>query len=125
MVNDFLLLAMKKFSPYISLLKKKYFISALVFIVWVSFIDRNDLFTQYDRKQELIKLETSKNYYQAEIANTKKELQDLTNNATVLEKIAREKFFLKRPNEDVFIIEDSTIKNLNSSTVITAKAEQR
>ncbi len=86
--------------------------SALVFVVWVSFIDRNDLFTQYDRKQELKKLETSKNYYQAEITSTKKELQDLTNNSIILEKIAREKFFLKRANEDVFIVEDSSaVKN--------------
>ena len=99
---------MKKFSPYISLFKNKYFVSALVFVVWISFVDRNDFFTQYGRKQELKKLETSKNYYQAEITATKKELQDLTNNATVLEKIAREKFFLKRPNEDVFIVEDSS-----------------
>ncbi len=115
---------MKKFSPYISLFKNKYFVSALVFVVWISFVDRNDLFTQYGRKQELKKLETSKNYYQAEIASTKKELQDLTNNSTVLEKIAREKFFLKRPNEDVFIIEDSsTAKNVNPLAPIIAKAD--
>jgi cell division protein FtsB len=98
---------MKKISPYISLFKNKYFVSTLVFVVWISFIDRNDLFTQYGRKQELKKLETSKNYYEAEIETTKKELQDLTNNSIVLEKIAREKFFLKRPNEDVFIVEES------------------
>ncbi len=115
---------MKKFSPYISLFKNKYFVSALVFVVWISFVDRNDLFTQYGRKQELKKLETSKNYYQAEIASTKKELQDLTNNSTVLEKIAREKFFLKRPNEDVFIIEDSSASKKSSlSSAATAKAE--
>lgn len=115
---------MKKFSPYISLFKNKYFVSALVFVVWISFIDRNDLFTQYGRKQELKKLETSKNYYEAEITSTKKELQDLTNNSTVLEKIAREKFFLKRPNEDVFMIEDSSmVKASNSSASTVAKAD--
>ncbi|MBA4139787.1 MAG: septum formation initiator family protein [Segetibacter sp.] len=115
---------MKKFSPYISPFKNKYFVSALVFVVWISFIDRNDLFTQYGRKQELKKLETSKNYYEAEITNTKKELQDLTNNSTVLEKIAREKFFLKRPNEDVFIIEDSsTAKTSTSSATTISKAD--
>ncbi len=114
---------MKKFSPYISLFKNKYFVSALVFVVWISFIDRNDLFTQYGRKQELKKLETSKNYYEAEITSTKKELQDLTNNSTVLEKIAREKFFFKRPNEDVFIIEDSSTKKSSPSASVTAKTE--
>jgi cell division protein FtsB len=114
---------MKKISPYISLFKNKYFVSALIFVVWISFIDRNDLFTQYGRKQELKKLETSKNYYEAEIKTTKKELQDLTNNSTVLEKIAREKFYLKRPNEDVFIIDESSSeKTSNSSALTIAKA---
>lgn len=126
MVNDFFVVTMKKISSYIRLLKNKYLVSALVFVVWISFIDRNDLFTQYDRKQELKKLETSKNYYQTEITNTKKELQDLSSNAIVLEKIAREKFFLKRSNEDVFIVEDSgAVKKLNPSASTTAKAEQQ
>ncbi len=99
---------MNKFSFLFTLVRNKYFVSAVVFVVWISFFDRNDLITQYDRKKELEKLETSKNYYQAEITSTKKELSDLSNNPEVLEKIAREKFFLKRPNEEVFIIEDST-----------------
>jgi cell division protein DivIC len=102
---------MKRFTPYLSLFKNKYLVSIVVFVVWISFFDRNDLFTQYDRKKELQKLEKSKEYYQEEIASTKKELRDLNNNPAVLEKLAREKFFLKRPNEEIFIVEDSsTIK---------------
>ncbi len=98
---------MNKFSPFFTLIRNKYFICLVVFTIWISFFDRNDLITQYDRKKELEKLETSKNYYQAEITATKKELTDLNNNPAVLEKLAREKFFLKRPNEEVFIIEDN------------------
>jgi cell division protein FtsB len=86
-------------------------VSIIVFAVWVSFFDRNDLLTQYDRKKELEKLQTSKEYYEAEIASTKKELTELNSNPAILEKFAREKFYLKRPNEDVFIVEDSvTVK---------------
>jgi cell division protein FtsB len=81
-----------------------------VFVVWISFFDRNDLITQYDRKKELEKLETSKDYYEKEIATTKKELTDLNNNPAILEKLAREKFFLKRPNEEVFIVEDTIVE---------------
>ncbi len=86
------------------------FFALLVFVVWISFFDRNDLFTQWDRKQELKKLETSKLYYETEIASTKKDLMDLNNNPAILEKFAREKFYLKRPNEEIFIVDDSDVE---------------
>ena len=98
---------MKKFFPFLSLFRNKFLVTLVVFVVWIAFFDRNDLFTQYDRKEELNRLETSKEYYQAEIAGTKKDLLELNNNPQVLEKFAREKFYLKRANEDVFIVEDS------------------
>jgi cell division protein FtsB len=99
---------MKKSLWLLKLLKNKFVIAIVAFIVWILFFDRNDLFTQWDRKKELNKLETSKQYYMGEISSIKKELADLDNDPAILEKIAREKFYLKRDNEDVFIIEDST-----------------
>jgi cell division protein FtsB len=98
---------MKKLFPYLSLFRNKYLLSIVVFVIWIAFFDRNDLFTQYDRKDELKRLEASRAYYQAEIASTKKDLLELNSNPQVLEKFAREKFYLKRANEDVFIVEDS------------------
>ncbi len=100
---------MKKVSAIYSVIKNKYLLSVIVFVVWITFFDRNDLVTQMERKKELDKLETSKEYYEAEIATTRKELTDLERDTRVLEKFAREKFYLKRPNEDVFIIVDSTV----------------
>lgn len=88
--------------------RNKYVISVIAFIVWILFFDRNDLFTQWSRKKELQKLEYSASFYQTEIANTKKDLLDLNNKPAILEKFAREKFYLKRPNEDIFLVNDST-----------------
>src|SRR3954447_12246586 len=101
---------MSRFSLLFKILKNKYVISLVVFVVWISFFDRNDLFTQWDRKQELQKLETSTMFYEKEIANTKKDLMDLNNKPAILEKFAREKFYLKRPNEDLFLVTDSSDK---------------
>jgi len=97
-----------RFTGVLKILRNKYISAIIVFIVWISFFDRNDLFTQWDRKRELQKLETSKKFYEEEIAATRKDLLDLNNNPAVLEKFAREKFYLKRPNEEIFIIQDST-----------------
>ena len=90
--------------------KNKYVLSIVVFVIWVSFFDRNDLITQMERKKELQRLETSKAYYETEIKNTQKELADLERDTRFLEKFARERFYLKRPNEDVFIVSDSVLQ---------------
>lgn len=101
---------MLKLLYFFRIIKNKYTLSFLVFIVWISFFDRNDLITQWDRKQELQKLELSTSFYEKEIANTKKDLIDLNNRPFILEKFAREKFYLKQPNEDIFVINDSSDK---------------
>ncbi|WP_207491917.1 FtsB family cell division protein [Aridibaculum aurantiacum] len=102
---------MQKLSFVFSMIKNKYLLSVLVFVVWISFFDRNDLFTQWERKNELEKLETSKAYYEAEIISTEKELAELQNNPAALEKFARENFYLKRPEEQVFIVVKPEVEN--------------
>ena len=104
---------MKKFGFAINLLLNKYVLSVILFLIWISFFDRNDLFTQWERKQELKKLEQSASYYEKGIADTKKNLMDLNNNPAMLEKFARENFYLKRSNEQVFLVIDSNIQKTN------------
>ncbi len=101
---------MIRMSSFLKIFKNKYSISLTVFAVWIFFFDRNDLITQWDRKQELQKLEASASFYEKEIANTKRDLMDLNNKPAILEKFAREKFYLKRDNEEIFLVNDSTDK---------------
>lgn len=101
---------MKKLLPAFNLLRNKYVLSLAAFIVWISFFDRDDLLTQWDRKKELNKLETSVEFYEKEIASTKQDLNELNNNPAVLEKFAREKFYLKRPNEEIFLVDEGDEK---------------
>ena len=95
---------MTRFSDLLNIFKSKYLISLTVFAVWIIFFDRNDLITQWDRKQELQKLDSSTSYYEKEIANTKRDLMDLNNKPGILEKFAREKFYFKRRNEEIFLV---------------------
>jgi cell division protein DivIC len=88
-----------------SWLKNKYLLTAAGFAIWILFIDDRDFITTHFRhKSELRKLELSKKYYEEQIAATRAELEKLKSNPTTLEKYAREKYFMKRDNEDVFII---------------------
>ena len=88
-----------------SFLRNKYLLATIAFIVWMLFFDRNDVFTQIQRRGELNELRQSKQYFEKQIAENKKFSNDLQFNASAIEKYAREKYLMKRDNEDLFIIQ--------------------
>jgi cell division protein DivIC len=95
---------MKRFS---SILYNKYFLVTIFFVVWMLFFDQRDFFYVHEQKQKLKELEVKKKYYEDEIEKTKKQLSELQNNSFAVEKLAREKYLMKKDGEDIFIIEDS------------------
>ena len=97
---------MKIFKKIPAWLKNKYSVSLLVFVVWLVFFDHNDLFVQIERTGELKQLEKGKEYYTEQIQEMKKELSGLDSDPASLEKAAREKYMMKKDNEDLFIIEE-------------------
>lgn len=97
---------MKILSQIQYLFRNKYLIALVSFTVLMLFFDRNDVFMQMQRRKELNDLLSSKAYYEQEIDKTKKQLSDLQNNSSAVEKYAREQFLMKRDNEDVFIVDD-------------------
>ena len=95
---------MKFISNIPSFVYNKYLLTGVAFTVWLVFFDRNDLFTQNERRMELRALERSKQYYNDQIVTERKVLEDLQNNPAAIEKYARERYGMKRDNEDVFLI---------------------
>ena len=90
-----------------SWIKNKYLLTAAGFAIWILFVDDRDFITTHFRhKEELRKLEESKKYYQAQIAATSAELEKLKSNPSTIEKYAREKYYMKKDNEDVFVIRE-------------------
>ncbi|HEY8387702.1 MAG TPA: septum formation initiator family protein [Parasegetibacter sp.] len=85
-------------------LKNKYSLALIILLGWMLFFDRNDVFTQLERRSELKELESSKLHYSNEIRKTREELMLLNLNKERLEKYAREKYFMKRDDEDLFVI---------------------
>lgn len=89
-------------------LTNKYVIAISVFAVIMLFFDKNDVFTQSDRSRQLRDLLQSKQYYIDEITAESKELEKMKTNPGTLEQYAREKYLMKRDNEDLFIISENT-----------------
>ena len=90
-----------------SWLRNKYFIAIAVFAVIMLFFDKNDMFTQAERNKQLRELRASRQYYLDQIAAERQELEMLKSNPATVEKYAREKYLMKRDNEDIFIIPEN------------------
>jgi cell division protein FtsB len=88
----------------ISLFKNKFFLVTLAFVVWMIFFDKNDLFSQFEYRTQVNKLKKERDFYKAQTDQVTKELNELTSNRQQLEKFAREKYLMKKDNEDVYLI---------------------
>lgn len=86
-------------------LKNKYFLTITGLLVWMFFFDRNDFPAQIERSQKLKELKTNTAYYDQKIADAKEELQKRKTDPSAYERIAREKYYMKKDNEDLFIFE--------------------
>jgi cell division protein FtsB len=85
-------------------MRNKYFVSAAAFFLWLAFMDSKNFISQYELQSEVNKLEGQKAFFQDEINKTRKEQQELLSSPEKLEKFAREKYLMKKDDEDLFII---------------------
>ncbi|MDD5506771.1 MAG: septum formation inhibitor [Bacteroidales bacterium] len=90
----------------LKVLKNKYFIVSAAFLVWLVFFDQNNIISQFKLSGKLKQLKQQKEYYEMEIRNNEKATLELMNDTDQLEKYAREKYLMKKDNEDLFIIEE-------------------
>lgn len=95
---------MKFFDRIPSYLKNKYAITAIIFFVWLLFFDQNNIISQIGYRMDLNKLEADKDYYEQEIKKTLEDLEELKTDPKTLEKFAREKYLMKKDNEELFVI---------------------
>ena len=88
------------------LLKNFYVAATLGLLVWIVFFELNSIPTQIENAIKLRDLAKEKQYYLKEIELLKKEENNTLSNDQLREKYAREKYFMKKPNEDVFVLVD-------------------
>jgi cell division protein FtsB len=91
-------------SRYLPYLKNKYLLTTIGAIIWLGFFDRNDFITTWTYSQKLQALRKEKLYYEEEIKKNKDGLNDLMTNRNTLEKYAREKYYMKKDNEEIFVL---------------------
>ena len=87
-------------------LRNKYLITFIVFLVWIFFIDKFDIITQIKMNKEFKQLKQQQEFYKEEIEKDSTRIYNLNNNPEEQERFARERFLMKKENEDLFIIRE-------------------
>lgn len=102
----------KNITKLLSILKKPFVLILLLFTIWMLFFDANSYLIHRELNKEINELEKEKNYYIREMEADKKTIKQLSTDDGI-EKLAREKYYMKKENEDIYIIEyeDSIVKN--------------
>ena len=99
-------------------LRNKYLLTIIIFVVWILLFDSNNLIARYKEMKELRKLKTDREYYIKRIEGDRQKLHELKTDKHNLEKFAREQYRMKKPDEDLYIIltpqEDRKITRKNN-----------
>ncbi|WP_373060219.1 septum formation initiator family protein [Zunongwangia sp. H14] len=94
--------------PWFRFISNRYILLSLIFAGWMFFLDSNSWFIHHELNQEINELQENKEYYQNQIAHDKTVIEQLQDSVQ-LEQFARQKYYMKRADEDIYIIEYDTI----------------
>ncbi|MDE5677776.1 MAG: septum formation initiator family protein [Phocaeicola sp.] len=84
----------------------KYMITVLTFLVVIGFLDENSWLQRIKYRSEISMLNSEIEKYKRQYEKDTEQLKELTTNPEYLEKIAREKYLMKKSNEDIYILEE-------------------
>jgi len=85
-------------------LKSKYTLTLIAFAIWLLFFDKNDVISQFKLRAQVYRMEQKKKFYTDKIQQINQEKQQLFASQASLEKFAREKYYMKKDNEDLYVI---------------------
>jgi len=94
----------KQKKPWLKIVSNKYLLISLLFGVWMLFLDNYSYMDQRQINNQIDELQDNKKYYQDEIRKDNQSIKLLKNQDQV-EKYAREKYYMKRENEDIYLVE--------------------
>lgn len=99
---------LEKFKPALNLLKNKYVLVLTFALVWMLFFDQFNLPSQLKLGQQINQLEKDRDFYAEQVEELRDQKKRLFSDPNELERFAREKYFMKKENEDIFVTRKST-----------------
>ncbi len=98
-----------KSNSVFKILTNIFVIILIPFVIWMFFFDENSYLVHREFNNEIDDLEKTISFYEEKIAKDKETIKKLEDSLE-LERFAREKYLMKKENEDIYIIEFDTIK---------------
>ncbi|MDX2195205.1 MAG: septum formation initiator family protein [Cytophagales bacterium] len=96
---------MKFIKLILPIFKNFYFSSAFILLAWVLFFDVNDIFSQWRLTKKKNELEYEKQYYMEKIQEVNNDRAQLLGSTELIEKFARERYLMKKPTEEIYLID--------------------
>ena len=84
----------------------KYAVVCILGILLVGFLDENSLWSHFKNTQRIEELEREKEKYNADFQRDQAQIKELNKNPKAMEKIARERYYMKADDEDIFVLSD-------------------
>ncbi|MDP5000675.1 MAG: septum formation initiator family protein [Flavobacterium sp.] len=101
--------------PFLKFLVNRYILVLILFGIWMMFFDNYSYLEHRVLDKEINEIEDNINYYKSEIKKDSTSIKHLKNDDRV-EKYAREKYYMKRENEDIYIIDFEDNKKDSTET---------
>jgi len=102
-----------KNNKWVRIISNKYLIITVLFIIWMIFFDTNSFLIHQELNNDIKKLEKNKEEYLEEIMNDKLFIEKMKDSSEI-EKFAREEYYLKKKNEEIYLIEhEDSVKTKN------------
>lgn len=86
--------------------RNKYMITIGSFLLIIGILDENSLIQRLSHRNEIHELKSEIQRYRGQYDRDSRLLKEITNNPEALEKVAREKYFMKKENEDIYVFEN-------------------
>jgi len=93
--------------------RNKFAVTGILFLVWIAFVDDNNIIVQVEARLKLAAVDNEREFYLKETQKSLDDLKLLQNDRALLEKFAREKYLMKKENEEIFVFttEDAEVLN--------------
>lgn len=100
----------KEKPKWLKILFNKYLLVTLGFIIWMLFFDQNSFLIHRELDKEIKVLKQDREIFSEKLESEKSKIEKMKQDSAEIERIARERHFLKKDNEDIFVVEKQEVK---------------
>ena len=93
----------------------KYLVVLVLGVMFVGFLDDNSLWAHLRNKNRISELNAEIEHFDQSYQRDQSQIDELKNNPKAIEKIARERYFMKADDEDIFVLSDDDVATTGNS----------